>query len=326
MLGPKILPVIFVALPAAMVFTAQSSLGEPTGEACRTGPGASAPQGMHWYYHIDRTDKRDCWYLSSEGRPLHARHNVAVASSSQHERAAIKVAATPKDAAFAPLQPAVARTSDVESSVPALSARVQPAIDFADRWVELPKALDSDVRNSASLSNGYADEHESNGQGQMSLPPFISQGNANESWQSSTGALDFRSTLLAVVLGMALLLMCRETLKLGGMLHREAKRRRANADFMKAKDSARSGAAWRERAVQRVPRSSHAADHTKMGLGALMRVLRQASAGPYALRSFAPSGDRMTKTPAARRLSPNAYSGRRTRSAYKASRRIRATV
>ena len=32
-------------------------------EDCHAAPNASAPQGQHWYYRIDRPDRRKCWYL-----------------------------------------------------------------------------------------------------------------------------------------------------------------------------------------------------------------------------------------------------------------------
>lgn len=34
---------------------------------CMTKPDAAPPQGSHWYYHLDRTNHRQCWYLAAEG-------------------------------------------------------------------------------------------------------------------------------------------------------------------------------------------------------------------------------------------------------------------
>ena len=66
MLGRSIL---ILAVPAATIaLTARSSLSETT--ACRTGPGAPAPQGLHWYYRVDRTGNRHCWFLDSTGTPV----------------------------------------------------------------------------------------------------------------------------------------------------------------------------------------------------------------------------------------------------------------
>jgi hypothetical protein len=37
---------------------------------CLTKPNAAAPPGNHWYYRVDRTTHRECWYLAPEGREL----------------------------------------------------------------------------------------------------------------------------------------------------------------------------------------------------------------------------------------------------------------
>jgi hypothetical protein len=38
---------------------------------CVTAPNASAPQGQHWYYRIDRSSHRKCWYLHATLPVLH---------------------------------------------------------------------------------------------------------------------------------------------------------------------------------------------------------------------------------------------------------------
>ena len=37
---------------------------------CPTKPNATAPPGNHWYYRVDRTTHRECWYLGPEGREV----------------------------------------------------------------------------------------------------------------------------------------------------------------------------------------------------------------------------------------------------------------
>jgi hypothetical protein len=37
---------------------------------CLTKPNATAPPGNHWYYRVDRTTHRECWYLGPEGREV----------------------------------------------------------------------------------------------------------------------------------------------------------------------------------------------------------------------------------------------------------------
>jgi hypothetical protein len=42
-----------VGLPVNTVFA----------DDCLAAPNSTAPQGSHWYYHIDRAKKLKCWYL-----------------------------------------------------------------------------------------------------------------------------------------------------------------------------------------------------------------------------------------------------------------------
>ena len=37
---------------------------------CITKPNAIAPPGSHWYYRVDRSSHRECWYLGPEGREV----------------------------------------------------------------------------------------------------------------------------------------------------------------------------------------------------------------------------------------------------------------
>ena len=39
------------------------------GDACINKP--KAPQGSHWYYHVDRVTRRKCWYQRAEGLTVH---------------------------------------------------------------------------------------------------------------------------------------------------------------------------------------------------------------------------------------------------------------
>ncbi|WGD49003.1 hypothetical protein QA641_25550 [Bradyrhizobium sp. CB1650] len=61
---------IIAGVPLAAVSqNAPSTPGTASAEAddCLASPKATAPQGQHWYYRIDRASKRKCWYLRAEG-------------------------------------------------------------------------------------------------------------------------------------------------------------------------------------------------------------------------------------------------------------------
>src|SRR5882724_9921096 len=32
-------------------------------DSCLSGPKGAAPAGSHWYYHLDRATRKQCWYL-----------------------------------------------------------------------------------------------------------------------------------------------------------------------------------------------------------------------------------------------------------------------
>lgn len=36
-------------------------------DACQASPKGAAPQGKHWYYHLERSSGRKCWYLGEAG-------------------------------------------------------------------------------------------------------------------------------------------------------------------------------------------------------------------------------------------------------------------
>jgi hypothetical protein len=51
-----------------------------------TKPDTAAPQGMHWYYHLDRTNNRQCWYLAAEGAKVRSQQARQTASAVRSER------------------------------------------------------------------------------------------------------------------------------------------------------------------------------------------------------------------------------------------------
>src|SRR5262245_40763463 len=76
--------ILFMPLGTVLV-TAQTSLAEPAAEECKTKPGSSAPPGRHWYYLINRTDQRRCWFLGPEGAKVRSQARET-ASTCHHQR------------------------------------------------------------------------------------------------------------------------------------------------------------------------------------------------------------------------------------------------
>src|SRR6516165_9549903 len=120
---------------------ARSSLSETT--ACRTGPGAPAPQGLHWYYRVDRTGNRHCWFLDSTGTPVRLHKDLAT-SNLRSQVTAEQVLASPENNTVptAPEQRATAQTVAAETIAQEPSVRGRAATDFTARWFDLPKSVD----------------------------------------------------------------------------------------------------------------------------------------------------------------------------------------
>jgi hypothetical protein len=55
------LAMLFIAL------TPRAGGAESAGDDCVAKPNSAAPQGSHWYYRVDRTANRRCWFLGPEG-------------------------------------------------------------------------------------------------------------------------------------------------------------------------------------------------------------------------------------------------------------------
>ena len=63
-------PAILILPLASISATAQTRVAEPAADECKAKPDSPAPAGSHWYYRVNRTDQRQCWYLGPEGRKL----------------------------------------------------------------------------------------------------------------------------------------------------------------------------------------------------------------------------------------------------------------
>ena len=59
----KLLPVVLTSAIAGASIASMLVNTVGAAEECLAKPKDGAPQGQHWYYRIDRTTKRQCWYL-----------------------------------------------------------------------------------------------------------------------------------------------------------------------------------------------------------------------------------------------------------------------
>jgi hypothetical protein len=75
----KFVSAIFASFLASAPLTTVSYSATGAADDCLAGPKGQAPQGAHWYYRVDRSTKRHCWYLADQHTP---RSQTAAANSS----------------------------------------------------------------------------------------------------------------------------------------------------------------------------------------------------------------------------------------------------
>ena len=148
MLKSKILPTILIILPSSVfLLLAHPGVGKAAAEKCNTRPSSSAPQGAHWYYRVNHTDSRRCWFLSSEGMKVRSNSRGAmsgVASDSptpKPDNSSETARATPPrttstQVASVPMIPKQATTADPAFSETPVREHAA-AMDFAARWPDL---------------------------------------------------------------------------------------------------------------------------------------------------------------------------------------------
>jgi hypothetical protein len=140
MLVSTILRTCLFAMPATILLMTQAVPGEPASDDCKAKPGAITPRGGHWYYRINRTDKRRCWYVGAATAQPALRQQVQPASATGEP----PIAAEP--ISFFPQS--------------ALS-ELQPQLAFTSRWPDdLPPPADGDNDDNSQaqiISSSYAD-------------------------------------------------------------------------------------------------------------------------------------------------------------------------
>jgi hypothetical protein len=211
-----LVPVIAMMLPAGVSLTTLSSLAQTVSQgtaqgtaqaatqstaqapsdACLGKPGATAPQGSHWYYRINRSTRRHCWYLGAESARVRTREAATRTASPKPIRQ--RTAAHSAEPSVAPAvvtedapvqETAVQETSMQATSMQATSiqgtavqvrpvrvtaaqpapvlaaplatgtSEVDPGAEFATRWPNLPSSVDLNARKPASSSSSYTEEH-----------------------------------------------------------------------------------------------------------------------------------------------------------------------
>jgi hypothetical protein len=279
MLRSKILLVGLALIPATILVTGYSSLGEAKGDECRAKPDGSSPAGLHWYYRVDRANNRHCWYLHEQGVRVHSLINAASRSpDTQSDTAEERIWKTP----------AVTDSPQPQNEQNETTAE-QPAVDFAARWVDLPRSVDLIAHELVAESNGYAAEHGVENR-QEQLPPALANVSAanGDVRQNAAAKTNFGSISLAGAVVLALLLMSEALVRFARTFGWSLLRRHRRAEPDRRTESSASAldahsTIWRGAAgVEPISR-------TQTGVNELRRLLQRAGTGLRPPRSFAPS-------------------------------------
>lgn len=295
MLKPTILSSFLVLMPATIVLTSHSSIAGSTADECRTTPGTAAPSGLHWYYRVDRTNNRHCWYLHAQGLQTHSQTNVTLRDS-QDENAAAQAGQAPSR--IATIQPAPAERWGMlrtPSETPTLeaSAGEHTGLEFSARWIDLPRSLDLNTRERMAGSNGYAAEPAA-ANAEEQLPPRLSivSGEDGAAGPDSTTESKFGSISLAGSALLVLLLLSEGIVRLVRTSAAKAWRQSIRGQSIRARLRESGGSRLATAASRHAGRwvaPSGDERRPETGLSELRHVLRRADAGLRPSRSFAPS-------------------------------------
>jgi hypothetical protein len=146
---PMMLLVPVILAVAAVTSTAGSSRAEPAGDDCLAKPNSTAPEGRHWYYRVDRTSRRRCWFLGQ----------TEVRTAAPSKRAKPRRAAAPNPRPS--VKPVAQATASVKSVAQAMTQtpaepEIEPAVPaandseaaFARRWSDLSRSAASPALSS----------------------------------------------------------------------------------------------------------------------------------------------------------------------------------
>jgi len=281
MLRSKIRLVGLALIPAAILLTGHSSLGEAKGDECKAKPDGSAPAGLHWYYRVDRANNRHCWYLHQQGMRVHSLNNATLrAPDTQNDNGGEQIWKTPPVTA--------SLRQDYQQSGTAVE---QPAANFTGRWVDLPKSVDLNTHEVGAESIGYAAEPGLENKQEQLRPAWANVSAAiAEPRQNAADKANFGSASLAGAALLTLLLISEALVQFarrsGRMLrlHLRADPRCGTEHSESAAEAAPPAALWQgARAVQPIPQ-------TQSGIDDLRRLLQRAGTGLGPAQSFAPSG------------------------------------
>jgi hypothetical protein len=155
------MPVVLAASVVAI------SLGATTGDAadeCLRGPNGPSPKGSHWYYRVERSSGRHCWYLGAEGQKV---RSVSERTSQQTRKRVAQHSqqaqpSAPEPAVRSPAPPVVAETKTVASFFSqywaSLFSGAEPPRIAPTEEPKLAPAADASRPAPSTVTSNYAQE------------------------------------------------------------------------------------------------------------------------------------------------------------------------
>jgi hypothetical protein len=283
----KLVPAVIV--PTAVCLTAQTSLGGAV-EECRTRPGLSTPRGSHWYYRINRPDRRHCWFLAAEGRSVRAHGRETDVAAAEPDASTPK-SSTPNAepprpgadaaAARATLSQAVLMAPNpADVAVPEVPVRETGiATGFAARWPSPSGVRNLDdsetgATNAATTNRIDAEQQATATAAEASIGPVVK---AQRAEPASEGQEVLQTASLASGAALALLFFAGWLVKAGGR-----SRLRLGAELAEIDGGAWAPASPTGGPAARLPTPTDPAVDLKTSLAELMRDLRRADALSHA--------------------------------------------
>src|SRR5262249_44046743 len=122
---------LVATLLAGASFTAVAENSTESADNCLSAPKGTAPAGSHWYYRLERSTKRKCWYVRDES------NKAAKAAPAQQESAPAAAPTPPQPVAS--ISPAVADArAELTSSQAGARQKPAPAADSTPSGVGAP--------------------------------------------------------------------------------------------------------------------------------------------------------------------------------------------
>ena len=216
----KFVSAIFASLLAGMPLTTASHGAVPAADDCLSKPKGLAPEGSHWYYRIDRTSKRHCWYLGDQREKLsHAKPQnsapITDRASPQKETATqrpvtdayaelplpqTRVEQQPSASAWQRTPAATANMASIENGQPANAPDAKKQLSvIASRWPD-PSGVISSVSPAPMTDN--SDEASQLNTEQVPPPTGATSAAADLSSEKQSGSVQM---LLLVMMGALVL-------------------------------------------------------------------------------------------------------------------------